>query len=227
MPVLVEFMQRYPQIELDIELTDRIVDVVEEGFDAVIRTGSPGDSRLVARSLGQFRLVLVGTPGYFREWGVPQAPRTWLTTGACGIPSITPANSSIGRCDERSMPRSRCCRRVLSVPLSKRWTTPCAVGWGSPACPISWCVRRLHGASCSRCSMSIWNTAAPSGCSGLRAGTPPPSCGCSSIICARDFFRQTVVSNLVLIFKTLIRAPCGLELLHNTPRTVFLRIFDA
>ncbi|MGY1448675.1 LysR family transcriptional regulator [Pseudomonas chlororaphis] len=74
MPVLVEFMQRYPQIELDIELTDRIVDVVEEGFDAVIRTGSPGDSRLVARSLGQFRLVLVGTPEYFRERGVPQAP---------------------------------------------------------------------------------------------------------------------------------------------------------
>jgi DNA-binding transcriptional LysR family regulator len=40
----------------------------------VIRTGSPGDSRLVARSLGQFRLVLVGTPEYFRERGVPQAP---------------------------------------------------------------------------------------------------------------------------------------------------------
>lgn len=74
MPVLVDFMQRYPQIELDIDLTDRMVEVVEEGFDAVVRTGNPKDSRLMARQLGQFSMVLVGTPGYFREYGVPQSP---------------------------------------------------------------------------------------------------------------------------------------------------------
>lgn len=54
MPVLTEFMQRYPEIELDIDLTDRMVDVVEEGFDAVVRTGNPKDSRLMARPLGGF-----------------------------------------------------------------------------------------------------------------------------------------------------------------------------
>ncbi|MGE7956075.1 LysR family transcriptional regulator [Pseudomonas sp. NPDC089530] len=74
MPMLVEFMQRFPQIELDVDLTDRMVDVVEEGFDAVVRTGNPKDSRLMARPLGQFRLVLVGTPEYFRDHGVPQTP---------------------------------------------------------------------------------------------------------------------------------------------------------
>ncbi|KTC42011.1 MAG: LysR family transcriptional regulator [Pseudomonas sp.] len=75
MPVLAEFMQRYPQIELDVDLSDRMVDVVEEGFDLVIRTGNPKDSRLLARQVGSFRMVLVGSPGYFREHGLPQSPQ--------------------------------------------------------------------------------------------------------------------------------------------------------
>lgn len=74
MPVLTEFMTLYPQIELDIDLSDRMVDVVEEGFDAVVRTGKPKDSRLMARPLGGFRMVLVGTPAYFNAQGVPQSP---------------------------------------------------------------------------------------------------------------------------------------------------------
>ncbi|MBJ7883162.1 LysR substrate-binding domain-containing protein, partial [Gelidibacter salicanalis] len=52
LPVLGEFMRRYPDIELDLDLTDRIVDVVEEGFDAVVRTGQMADSRLSMRKLG-------------------------------------------------------------------------------------------------------------------------------------------------------------------------------
>ncbi|WP_047287956.1 LysR family transcriptional regulator [Pseudomonas protegens] len=75
MPVLAEFMQRYPQIELDIDLSDRMVDVVEEGFDLVVRTGHPKDSRLLARQLGRFRMVLVGSPGYFQQRGVPHTPQ--------------------------------------------------------------------------------------------------------------------------------------------------------
>lgn len=82
MPVVTEFMRLYPDIELDIDLSDRMVDVVEEGFDAVIRTGNPKDSRLMARPLGRFRLVLVGTPDYFAARGVPQAPAD-LANHAC------------------------------------------------------------------------------------------------------------------------------------------------
>ncbi|QHD00462.1 LysR family transcriptional regulator [Pseudomonas sp. S04] len=81
MPVLTEFMQRYPEIELDIDLTDRMVDVVEEGFDAVVRTGNPKDSRLMARALGRFRQVLVGTPEYFAEHGTPHVPQDLATHG--------------------------------------------------------------------------------------------------------------------------------------------------
>ena len=49
MPVLSDFMLAYPDIELDVDFSDRMVDVIEEGFDAVIRTGKPEDSRLMAR----------------------------------------------------------------------------------------------------------------------------------------------------------------------------------
>ncbi|WP_395606699.1 LysR family transcriptional regulator [Pseudomonas sp. B22129] len=82
MPVLSDFMRAYPQIELDVDFSDRMVDVIEEGFDAVIRTGKPEDSRLMARHLGHYRLVLVGTPQYFAHYGTPQQPRD-LSGHAC------------------------------------------------------------------------------------------------------------------------------------------------
>jgi len=74
MPVLTEFMRRYPDIELDIDLSDRMVDIIEEGFDAVIRTGTLQDSRLASRHLGDFRLMLVASPDYLKTHGVPSTP---------------------------------------------------------------------------------------------------------------------------------------------------------
>ena len=82
MPVLSDFMRAYPEIELDVDFSDRMVDVIEEGFDAVIRTGKPEDSRLMARHLGHYQLVLVGTPGYFQQHGTPQRPQD-LSGHAC------------------------------------------------------------------------------------------------------------------------------------------------
>ncbi|EMF5053055.1 LysR family transcriptional regulator [Serratia marcescens] len=74
MPKLGDFKRRYPEIELDIDYSDRLVDVIEEGFDAVIRSGPPSDSRLVARRLGTCRKVFVGAPGYFSQAGMPSKP---------------------------------------------------------------------------------------------------------------------------------------------------------
>jgi DNA-binding transcriptional LysR family regulator len=82
MPEMTQFMALYPQIELDLDLTDRMVDVVEEGFDAVIRTGKPRDSRLMARPLGEFHMVLVASPLYLQQRGVPQTPAD-LAEHAC------------------------------------------------------------------------------------------------------------------------------------------------
>jgi len=74
LPVLGEFMRQYPDIELDLEFTDRMVDVIEEGFDAVVRTGEPTDSRLSARRLGEFQIMLVASPQYLAQRGSPQRP---------------------------------------------------------------------------------------------------------------------------------------------------------
>ncbi|RUO34814.1 LysR family transcriptional regulator [Aliidiomarina soli] len=82
MPALTAFMHRYPLIELDVDFSDRMVDVIEEGFDAVIRTGEPTDSRLMSRVLGKYSLVLVASPNYVKQQGHPQTPAD-LVNHAC------------------------------------------------------------------------------------------------------------------------------------------------
>ncbi|GKW11975.1 transcriptional regulator [Pectobacterium carotovorum subsp. carotovorum] len=74
LPILGDFMRDYPEIELDLDFSDRMVDVIEEGFDAVVRTGEPVDSRLTARKLGIFRFLLVAAPDYLAQHGTPQQP---------------------------------------------------------------------------------------------------------------------------------------------------------
>ncbi len=82
MPALIAFMQAYPEIELDLDFTDRVVDVIDEGFDAVIRAGDVSDSRLMTRTLGPFRLMLVCSPSYIERHGVPRTPND-LQNHAC------------------------------------------------------------------------------------------------------------------------------------------------
>lgn len=82
MPTLNAFMQAYPEIELDLDFSDRLVEVIEEGFDAVVRAGEVSDSRLMSRFLGIFRLQLVASPGYLERRGVPRAPEE-LAGHAC------------------------------------------------------------------------------------------------------------------------------------------------
>lgn len=69
-----EFMRCYPAIQVDIELTTRIVDPVEEGFDVVIHRGRPQDSSLVARRMVSTPCRLYASPGYLKQYGVPQTP---------------------------------------------------------------------------------------------------------------------------------------------------------
>jgi DNA-binding transcriptional LysR family regulator len=75
MPVLREFMQRYPEIELDLDFDDRIVDVIDTELDAVIRSGDLPDSRLMARRIGSFRAMLYASPDYLQRHGTPRHPR--------------------------------------------------------------------------------------------------------------------------------------------------------
>ena len=73
LPVLPGFQQRYPHVQLELDFNDRLIDVVGEGLDAVIRSGELADSSLMARRLGDFHFVLCAAPGYLQVHGTPQA----------------------------------------------------------------------------------------------------------------------------------------------------------
>ena len=78
LPVISGFMERYPEIELDLDFTDRLVDVIDEGFDVVIRGSDLQDSRLMSRPLGPYRSCLVASPGYLEKRGIPKTPADLL-----------------------------------------------------------------------------------------------------------------------------------------------------
>ncbi len=68
------FMLRYPQIELEMQLGDRPVDLVEEGFDLAVRLGELADSSLVARQIGVVPIGYFASRAWLRRHGVPQTP---------------------------------------------------------------------------------------------------------------------------------------------------------
>ena len=73
LPMLAEFMRLYSDIELDLDFSNKNVDLIEEGFDLAIRVGDLHDFRLMARKCGAFRLILVAAPDYLSEKGIPKA----------------------------------------------------------------------------------------------------------------------------------------------------------
>lgn len=73
-PMLTRYMRRYPEVSVDLTLTDRVVDVIDEGYDAVIRIAPLTDSTLIARALKPYRLVACAAPAYLAKHGTPKAP---------------------------------------------------------------------------------------------------------------------------------------------------------
>lgn len=72
-PLTGQLMARYPQLQFELVLNDRLVDLVEEGFDAALRTGPISDVRMVARPLRPLRWVTVASPGYIARHGAPES----------------------------------------------------------------------------------------------------------------------------------------------------------
>jgi DNA-binding transcriptional LysR family regulator len=72
LPLLPDFLARYPAVTLDITLSDQVIDLLEERADVAIRSGPLRASRLVARKLGESRMAVVAAPGYLERHGVPR-----------------------------------------------------------------------------------------------------------------------------------------------------------
>ena len=81
-PALSKFACQYPDVEIQLQLTDRPVNLVEQGFDLQIRFGELPDTRLTARLLARNRRVLCASPTYLRRAGEPSSPRD-LSRHAC------------------------------------------------------------------------------------------------------------------------------------------------
>lgn len=73
-PAIARFAARYPEVKFDVTVADRLIDLVEEGFDLAIRIGRVGGESLVARKLGTMSLVMCASPAYLAQRGTPRSP---------------------------------------------------------------------------------------------------------------------------------------------------------
>lgn len=73
-PAMATFLADHPEIQVELLLNDRVVDLVEDGFDVALRIGQLPDSRLVARALAPYAMVIAAAPAYLRRAGKPRTP---------------------------------------------------------------------------------------------------------------------------------------------------------
>ncbi|MBO1110460.1 LysR family transcriptional regulator [Bordetella petrii] len=75
LPRIIEFRERYPNIDVVLSSGDRLVDLVREGIDCVVRAGQPRDSSLIARKLADLPEIICASPEYLKRHGTPRHPR--------------------------------------------------------------------------------------------------------------------------------------------------------
>lgn len=85
-PILGEFLERYPNVSMDLSMSDQFVDPVAEGCDMLIRVGELKDSSLIARKLAEACRVVAATPGYWGNTVSPISPKILDLTTVSHIP---------------------------------------------------------------------------------------------------------------------------------------------
>lgn len=93
LPVATAFLKTYPEIDIRLMLSDRVVDLQEDRIDVAIRIGELPDSSMVAARVGSMRRVLCGSPAYFSEHGMPRHPRELATRDCVTFSGLMPADS--------------------------------------------------------------------------------------------------------------------------------------
>jgi len=91
-PAIAAFLAQHAEVRFDVSLSDRIVDLVEEGFDLAIRIGTAGPHNVVARKLGETRVVPCASPDYLKRHGTPQVPEDLARHNCFTYEYVTPRN---------------------------------------------------------------------------------------------------------------------------------------
>lgn len=84
-PALQKFMRAYPDIRVELALSERIVNMVDEGYEAAFRIGALADSQLIARPLAPYQSLLAAAPAYLRMRGAPRSPQELLAHDCLGF----------------------------------------------------------------------------------------------------------------------------------------------
>lgn len=109
-PALPQFLDRYPEIDLVLGVTDRAVNLVEDSVDCVLRVGPLADSAMVARRIGELRFINVASPAYLARFGTPQSPADLV-----GHQGVLFASPTTGRVEDWEWEEAGVLRR-LAIP---------------------------------------------------------------------------------------------------------------
>lgn len=147
-PVVASFLRRYPEVELEVVCADRIVDLVQEGFDVAVRAGQLEDSTLITRHLGVLRNYVVASPAFLDEHGRPGEPDD-LRRLDCVV---------FGAGADRSKWKLRRDRKASTVAVNARFVVndfdfleeAARVGLGVAMLPVFRCIQHIRTKSLER-----------------------------------------------------------------------------
>lgn len=129
-PALPDFLARYPEIDVDLGITDRAVNLIEDSVDCVLRVGPLGDSGHIARPIGTLPLINVASPAYVARHGTPASPDDLADHFA-----VNYASPSTGRVEdwewiEGGEVRTRAMRGRVTVNSAEAYISCCLAGLG-------------------------------------------------------------------------------------------------
>jgi DNA-binding transcriptional LysR family regulator len=84
-PIICDYLSAYPDVNIELSLSDRFVDIIDEGFDVAIRIGELDDSSYIARRLSKFELSICAAPAYLEKYGTPRKPEDLLAHQCLGF----------------------------------------------------------------------------------------------------------------------------------------------
>ena len=130
MPALPAFLALHPRLQLDLSSTDRLVDVVQEGFDCILRVGWLTDSSLVARPLGSFPMINCASPAYLARFGTPASPFELSRHRLVDYAPALGGRAALFEYMEGGVRRSIEVPAVLAVNNSDAYQSACVAGLG-------------------------------------------------------------------------------------------------